>query len=276
MPPHSKTRRREKPQWSPNVGQRADAESCRWLVVLLYFISLTGLGTLGLFAFNGAPRFDLPRSSMLVVSDDAPELPAARPSFGPIGSIVGFNGAGTPDSAGFTAARAAAPSAPAARAGSKTPAAPAPAKAGPLAHAVRDLAPRFGALYRGYRARYPIVAEYEREWMSTPELRKLRDEFMHEGRDPVRFIHGLARSKAFVGLFSKYAGHEPFRDFAKEAVKLVPANVLIEASTQMAEDRVAVDFAKNLASAAGYPLAARVHVDPALAARLIRESRKAR
>lgn len=111
---------------------------------------------------------------------------------------------------------------------------------------------KVAALAMRYTRRYPLIAQYGRDWMSYPDLKKLNDDYMRD-HDPVAFLHGVARSKNFGKLAGQYATAAPIQNFVKEAMKNVGGDATSAAASLMKDDSLVKDLASNTASALGLP-----------------------
>jgi hypothetical protein len=111
---------------------------------------------------------------------------------------------------------------------------------------------KISALAMRYTRRYPLVAQYGRDWMSYPDLKKLNDDYMRD-HDPVAFLHGAARSKNFGKLAGQYATTAPIQNFVKEAMKGADGDATSAAASLMKDDGLVKDLVSNTASALGLP-----------------------
>jgi hypothetical protein len=141
-----------------------------------------------------------------------------------------------------------------------TPAAPAPATAGPargdaasaFTLAVRKSEAKAQALAVQYTQRYPAIAQYGWDWMSCPDLRKLTNSYMVD-HDPVAFLRGVAASKDFPELAGKYAADPAVRAFVKDALKGMPRDVLAASSDLLVQDGVMRDLLAGAGKGLGLP-----------------------
>ncbi len=108
------------------------------------------------------------------------------------------------------------------------------------------------ALAIAYTKKYPIIAQYGRDWMSYPDLRKLDYNYMNN-HDPVAFIRGVAASPNFRILVRKYAGQPAIQSFAKDVVTHAPADVLAAASNYLNNNQNMTSVANMVLTALGLP-----------------------
>lgn len=115
------------------------------------------------------------------------------------------------------------------------------------------LEPKFRDLNKTYRARFSAVVQYEKEWMSSPDLRKLRDDYMLRDHDPIKFVRGLVESKNFAVLVKNYAKEPEIRAFATDALKQAPSQVIMSASDSLNHDANVRKVIANILQALGLP-----------------------
>ncbi len=108
------------------------------------------------------------------------------------------------------------------------------------------------ALAGRYTRRYPLIAQYGQDWMSYPDLKELNDGYMRD-HDPVRFLHGVARSKNFGKLAGKYAAASPIQNFVKDAMKDAGADATSAAMSLIKDDSLVKSLISNTASSLGLP-----------------------
>ena len=143
--------------------------------------------------------------------------------------------------------------------GAGVPASRKPASAGagedPKA-SFRDAARRNETTVRAYAEkmtrRYPSVAQYGRDWMSYPDLRKLNDDYMRD-HDPAAFMAGLARSPNFGKLVRKYASDPGIRAFVIQGVQQAPGELMSAAGDALRNDTVVKNLVANVGQALGLP-----------------------
>ncbi|MDE2314150.1 MAG: hypothetical protein KGL04_08250 [Elusimicrobia bacterium] len=121
-----------------------------------------------------------------------------------------------------------------------------------LAAACRAHEGEVRALAIAYTKKYPIIAQYGRDWMSYPDLRKLGYDYMNN-HDPVAFIRGVAASPNFRILVRKYAGQPAIRSFAMDVVTHAPADVLSAASAYLNNNQNMTSLANTILTALGLP-----------------------
>jgi hypothetical protein len=156
-----------------------------------------------------------------------------------------------PSSLAFTGSAADLPFAPEK---SATPVLPAPDPEEEFRQAVAASESKARALAMSYTKRYPSIANYGRDWMSYPDLKKLNDDYMRE-RDPVKFMRGLARSENFPKLIKKYAGDPAIHAFVIEAIKEAPIDLAAAAAGYLPGDALARSSVDGVAGALGLPAA---------------------
>ena len=108
------------------------------------------------------------------------------------------------------------------------------------------------ALAISYTKRFPSIAQYGRDWMSYPDLKKLNDKYMND-HNPIKFLRGLAQSKNFGRLVAKYAADPAIQSFVKENMSQAPRAVTTSAMGVLKEDGLVKDLVSNTASALGLP-----------------------
>jgi len=118
--------------------------------------------------------------------------------------------------------------------------------------AVRRAEAKAIALAQAYTARYPAIAQYGRDWMSYPDLKKLNDDYMRD-HDPIAFLRGLARSQNFGRLMAKYAGTPAIQSFVKESITRAPGEVAMTSTSLLQEDSLIKSVVAHVVSALGLP-----------------------
>jgi hypothetical protein len=108
------------------------------------------------------------------------------------------------------------------------------------------------ALAQAYTKRYPSIAQYGRDWMGYPDLKKLNDDYMRD-HDPVAFLRGAARSKNFAKLVVKYARDPALQALVKEGIAKAPGEVTSSAMSLLKEDAVIKNVVGNVAESLGLP-----------------------
>jgi len=131
-------------------------------------------------------------------------------------------------------------------------ASPAQQTAMSLAAACRAHGSEVQALALAYTKKYPIIAQYGRDWMSYPDLRKLAYGYA-KNQDPISFIKGVAASPDFRILVRKYAAQPAIQSFAKDVVTHAPADVLSAASNYLNDNRNMTSLADTVLTALGLP-----------------------
>lgn len=120
--------------------------------------------------------------------------------------------------------------------------------------AVRQSEARAQALAVEYTKRYPAIAQYGRDWMSYPDLKKLTYDY-RDDHDPVKFLRGLAGSKSFPELAAKYARDPAVQAFVKDALKDMPHDVLAASSGMLVQDGILRALLSDTGKALGLPQA---------------------
>lgn len=117
---------------------------------------------------------------------------------------------------------------------------------------VRQGEARMRALRQKYEQQYPVIRQYQQDWNSYPDLRKLRDDY-RANHDPVAFMRGLAESKNFGTMVKKYAGQAPVQAFVKDAIKQAPSGFMSAAMDYLNDEKVVRKVVDNVGSALGLP-----------------------
>ena len=108
------------------------------------------------------------------------------------------------------------------------------------------------ALAQAYTKRHRSIAQYGRDWMNYPDLKKLNDDYMRD-HDPVAFLRGTARSKNFAQLMVKYARDPALQSLVKEGIAQAPGEVTSSAMSLVKEDNSIKTVVANVAAALGLP-----------------------
>lgn len=118
------------------------------------------------------------------------------------------------------------------------------------------------ALNQAYTAKYPVIAQFRREWLANPELKRLRDGFCGPAantcgaggdHDPIKFIRGVMASQSFKQLLPKYAQDPAVHAYVMDAVKQAPANLIAAASDFLNQDNNTKNFLDGIAQSLGLP-----------------------
>jgi len=117
---------------------------------------------------------------------------------------------------------------------------------------VRRNEPKARDLAVSYTKRYPVISRYGRDWMGYPDLKKLNDDYMRD-HDPVKFLHGLARSEHFGKLVLTYAKDPAVQSFVKEVVREAPGEVTAAACDLLDQDGMLRALLSNTAKTMGLP-----------------------
>ena len=108
------------------------------------------------------------------------------------------------------------------------------------------------ALAMSYTKRFPSIAQYGRDWMRYPDLKKLNDQYMND-HNPIKFLRGLAQAKNFGRIVAKYAADPAIQSFVKESMSQAPREATTSAMGVLKEDGLVKDLVSNTASALGLP-----------------------
>lgn len=103
-----------------------------------------------------------------------------------------------------------------------------------------------------YTKKYPLIANYGRDWMSYPDLKKLNDDYMRD-RDPVKFMKGVARSKNFGKMVKKYASAPPIQSFVEEALGKAPPQALSASMEYITRDGAVKKLVYDVSASLGLP-----------------------
>lgn len=128
----------------------------------------------------------------------------------------------------------------------------APKAAGAFTEAVRAGEAKVRAYAIAYTKKHPSVAAYGRDWMASPELKKLNDDYM-KNHDPVAFMKGVAASKDFGGMIKKYATDPAIQGFVKGGIFQAPPGVVSAGMGLLKEDVSLKGLVSNVASSLGLP-----------------------
>lgn len=136
--------------------------------------------------------------------------------------------------------------------GQAAPPAASQAAAGSFTEAVRACEASVRAYAIAYTKNHPSIAAYGRDWMASPELKKLNDDYM-DNHDPVAFMRGVASSKDFGGLIKKYAGDPAVQGFVKGGISQAPPDVMSAGMSLLKEDSAIKGLVSNVGSSLGLP-----------------------
>lgn len=100
--------------------------------------------------------------------------------------------------------------------------------------------------------KYPIIAQYGRDWMSHPDLKKLNDDYMRN-HDPIAFMVGLSKAPSLGAMIQKYGARPEMRDFVVEGVKQAPGELMGSAVDVLQNDGVVKNLIANVAGGLGLP-----------------------
>ena len=100
--------------------------------------------------------------------------------------------------------------------------------------------------------KYPIIDQYENDWMSHPDLKKLTEDYYLHGHDPVAFLMGLAQAPSLGGMVKQYAGSPWIMDFVSQSLKETPA-LTSSALGVLSNDPIAKGLVKSVTTELGMP-----------------------
>jgi hypothetical protein len=103
-----------------------------------------------------------------------------------------------------------------------------------------------------YSKKYPLIAQYGREWQSHPDLRKLNDDYMRD-HNPIKFLHGLIGSKNFGKMLRKYATEPTIMAFLKDAAATTPTGAMAVVTDYLNNDRNVKSLVGGVIEALGLP-----------------------
>lgn len=118
--------------------------------------------------------------------------------------------------------------------------------------AVRASEKKIHALAIKYTQKYPVIAQYGKEWMSHPDLKALNDAYMAD-RDPIKFIRGVSQSKNFGAMVKKYATNPTMSAFVKDGMKEAAPGAMGAAVDFMKQEKAVGAIITNVASSMGLP-----------------------
>ncbi len=122
-----------------------------------------------------------------------------------------------------------------------------------FAQLYKDFEKKITAMVVEYEKKYPILTQYGKEWVSHPDLRKLRDDYRKD-HDPAKFIKGLVNAPNFGGMVKKYAGQPPFTSFAQDAFKQAPPEVMSAATEFLTKEDTAKNLVRDTMQSMGMPI----------------------
>ncbi len=108
------------------------------------------------------------------------------------------------------------------------------------------------AMAEDYTRRYPAIAQYGRDWMGYPDLKKLNDDYMRD-HDPVAFLRGLSKSDNFGKLVAKYARDPSVQAFAKEVITHAPSQLTQAGLAYVKKDNLVGALMDKVTGALGLP-----------------------
>ncbi|MBI3565105.1 MAG: hypothetical protein HY079_07915 [Elusimicrobia bacterium] len=101
-------------------------------------------------------------------------------------------------------------------------------------------------------AKYPVIRQYGRDWMSYPDLKKLNDDYARN-HDPIAFMIGLSKAPNLGTMLKKYAGKPEIREFVVDGMKQAPGDLTGSAMSVLQNDRVLKDLISNVTGSLGLP-----------------------
>lgn len=105
---------------------------------------------------------------------------------------------------------------------------------------------------RRMQAKHPSLTQYGKDWVASPELRALRDQYWKE-KDPLKFAYGLAKSNDFGKLIRKYGADPGVRDTLMSGMKEAPPGMMAAVGGVFQSDNIVKDLVNTVAKAAGLP-----------------------
>ncbi len=99
-------------------------------------------------------------------------------------------------------------------------------------------------------ARQPGLAQAGKDWMSSSELKRLRDEYLRD-HDPVKLLKGLAAAKDFWALDKRHAAKPPVRDLVKESLRTTSSASIAAAAAYLREDPPLKEFVLKVGASLG-------------------------
>ena len=100
--------------------------------------------------------------------------------------------------------------------------------------------------------KYPVILQYENDWMSHPDLRKLTEDYYLHGHDPVAFLMGLAQAPNLGVMVKQYAGSPWITEFVAQGVKETP-KLTSSVMTMVSNDAVVKTVVTDVAGGLGLP-----------------------
>jgi hypothetical protein len=100
--------------------------------------------------------------------------------------------------------------------------------------------------------KYPVIAQYGRDWMKHPDLRKLTEDY-YRTRDPIAFMTGLARAPSLGPMLKEYGGKPEIREFVVEGVKEAPGDLTAAAMDVLSNNAAVKGLVSGIADAIGLP-----------------------
>lgn len=133
---------------------------------------------------------------------------------------------------------------------------PGPARSGGGKISFADAARRNEDLVRSYSERmtrkYPVIAQYGRDWMRYPDLSKLTNDYARN-HDPIAFINGLSRSRSFPLIVRQYAAKPEIREFVVNGLKEAPSELTTAAMSALKDQTASKTLVNTVVSALGLP-----------------------
>lgn len=99
----------------------------------------------------------------------------------------------------------------------------------------------------------PVVQAYEKEWMSQPDLRALKEKY-HREKNPVSFVKELSGSKNFYKLVAKYGTNREMISTLMDALKTVSPEAMKRANKAMNLDDMVGKFVDGFGKEVGVPI----------------------
>jgi hypothetical protein len=124
------------------------------------------------------------------------------------------------------------------------------------ARALKEAAIKYQKLVEAFilrmQAKHPSLARYGEDWAASPELCAVRDQYWAD-RDPLKFVHSLAKSDDFSRLLGRYASDPGVHDVVMQGLKEAPPDLTAAANEVLYTDKTANAFVAKVTGGAGLP-----------------------
>lgn len=115
----------------------------------------------------------------------------------------------------------------------------------------------------------PVVRAYEKEWMSQPDLKALKEKYTLE-KNPVSFIKELSGSKNFYKLVAKYGTNREMISTLMDALKTVSPEAMKRANKAMNLDDMVGKFVDGFGNEVGVPISRWIQGKPPTQAEILK------